>query len=94
MCGGGIGHTKIETYSILCDQWTQLQNVALEHGTYASSFVLGNKLYILGGVSRWENDTVGLQLVSCLDTVNNTLSKVTNLPFKCASHRCAVVSGM
>ena len=93
-CGGGIGLSKIETYSILCDQWTQLRNVACEHGTYASSFVLGNKLYILGGVSRWENDTVGLHLVSCLDTVNNTLSKVTNLPFKCASHRCAVVSGM
>ena len=95
-CGGRSSDStapkNIEVYSIPDDQWTQLQDVKLHHGMFASSFVKDKRLYIVGGVRSFDDESTGSDFVSSLDTVNITLSKVTNLPFKCANHVCAVVT--
>ena len=52
---------------------------------------MDKNIYIVGGVRKVEDEGKGSKLVSCLDKINNTLSKLTDFPFKCASHGCAVV---
>ena len=97
-CGGrsrdySTGETSIEIYSVMNDQWTILDNAILEHCVSSDTFVLNNKLYIVGGREKDENGQwCDSDLISCVDVTDNSLLRVMNLPFRSARHVCDMLT--
>ena len=90
---GGLRSPHVEIYDIADDQWTLIQNCALSHHYCPASVVLNDKVYVIGGSGMNSQGTMSkTDFVSAVDVQNATVRKVSNIPFRVASHACALLT--
>ena len=91
-CGGKLT-SSVEIYDIAEDQWTLIQDEALVNHLSPATFVLNDRVYVIGGSIKNEDGTYSpTDYVSIVDVDNRTVRKGSSLPFRVTGHACALLT--
>ncbi|XP_041350070.1 uncharacterized protein LOC121369209 isoform X2 [Gigantopelta aegis] len=84
-----VSVTQVDVYDPFEDRWDACTDL-FQARHNAGAIVMGNKIYIMGGVSSEQNDT--LQTIECFDTTTRTWDRsITKLPHPATGIGCVSV---